>query len=184
MSNPGVGRVFRKVRVRTTRGSVVGLLPISEQVRTLDDINMVATRFVVLQEPEVEDGDLALEPGPLAINKSQILFLSESEPPRARTFNRLAAARKSRSPVRLMMEDFTIEGFVHIPVNGKALIRLRQEGHSFIAITTVKVTGPHATFEAPFLAVNRDHVLAAQELPQVSSDSGVDVERSGAAIVS
>jgi len=140
-------------------------------VRTLDDINLVATRFLLLHEPVAEEGPWDLEPGPVAIHTAEIVFISESEPPGAFSVNRLAAARKSRSRVRLRTAGYTIDGFVHIPSNGKALLRLRQENRLFIALTEAAVRCSDHAFEAPFLAVNRDHVLAAQELPEPTAET-------------
>ncbi len=165
MSNLGAGRVLRKVRVQTRCGRVAGLLAIGEQVRTLDDVNLGSTRFILLHEPAEEEGTWGFEPGPLAINTAEIVFIFESEPPGAFSVNRLAASRKSRSRVRLRTAAYTIDGVVHIPPNGKALIRLRQENRTFIALTEATVRHGDSVFETPFLAVNRDHVLAAQELP-------------------
>jgi len=181
MSYQGAGRVLRKVRVQTASECIAGLLAIGEQVRTLDDINLGATRFLLLHEPRAEKGAWQLEPGPVAINTAEIVYISESDPPGAFAVNRLAASRKSRSRVRLRTAEYTIDGFVHIPANGKALVRLRQEHRLFIALTEAKVLGPDVAFEAPFLAVNRDHVLAAQELPQPAAEAPALEEETAAA---
>ncbi len=42
--------------------------------------------------------------------------------------------------------------------------RLEHGEHPFISLTTVLVTGPEGQSTAPFLAVNRAHISAVQEV--------------------
>ena len=70
----------------------------------------------------------------------------------------------TRSPIRLRVKDHEIEGFCHVPPDGAPMKRLEHGEHPFISLTTVLVTSPDGQSTAPFLAVNRTHILAVQEV--------------------
>jgi hypothetical protein len=137
---------------------------VGEQVRTLDDLNMASGRFVTLVDASGDGAGFPLGEGPVAVHKSRILFLVETGEPPARLGRSAIAQRMHRARIRLRVADFLIEGSVHVPHGGRPLLRLKQEGHPFLALTDARVVGPYATQEARFLAVHRDHVVAAQDL--------------------
>ena len=162
-ANPGAGRVFRRVRVQLAHGALEGGLCVGEQVRTLDDLNMSSARFITLVEVEGDGAGFELGSGPVAVHKSKILFLVETGDPPARLGRSAIAQRMHRARIRLRVADFLVEGSVHVPYGGRPLLRLKQEGHPFLALTEARVIGAYATLEAGFLAVHRDHVVAGQD---------------------
>lgn len=152
----------RGVRIHTTAGRVEGNLRIAATLRTLDDLNLVAKRLVSLRSAHPEDPSWTFDPGALSINKASILFLMELGTPAVQPGT--SFGRFTRSPVRLRVGSYDIEGFVHVPPGGVAMKRLDQDNHPFVSLTSVLVSGPDGEFTAPFLAVNRSHIIAAQEV--------------------
>ncbi len=55
--------------------------------------------------------------------------------------------------------------------------RLDQSNHPFISLTWAAVKGPDTKLTAPFLAVNRAHILAAQEITP-EADKPAELEMS------
>jgi hypothetical protein len=165
-ANPGAGRVYRRVRVQLAQGALEGGLCVGEQVRTLDDLNMASVRFVTLVDAVGEGAGFVLGQGPVAVHKSRILFLLETGEPPARLGRSAIAQRMHRARIRLRLAEFLVEGSVHVPYGGRPLLRLKQEGHPFLALTDARVVGPYATLEAGFLAVHRDQVVAAQDVTE------------------
>lgn len=170
-ANPGAGRVFRRVRVQLAQGALEGGLCVGEQVRTLDDLNMASGRFLTLVNVVGEGAGFALNDGPVAVAKSRILFLIETGEPPARLGRSAIAQRMHRARIRLRVAEFLVEGSVHVPNGGRPLLRLKQEGHPFLALTDARVIGPYATLEAGFLAVHRDHVIAAQDVTEEAASA-------------
>lgn len=158
------GRQERRVRIETLRGGVEGYLQTSAVVRTLDEVNVVARNFLTLHSPSSYSGEWQLDGGALAVAKSATLFVMELSPATRRSGRRAEAVRFSRSPVRLWVRDVSVQGFVHVPPGGTAMSRLNQDSHDFMALTSVSVIGPAFEFAAPFVAVNRAFISAAQEL--------------------
>lgn len=163
-------RQQRAVRIHTADGAIDGHLQVSPRSRTLDDLNVVSKQFVSLHAP----GDLGSRwrsgCGPLAVSKSSILFLRELGTP---PVQRGEFGRFTRAPLLLRVGPYDVHGLVHVPWGGAPLKRLDQDGHCFIALTSVLVAQDEAEFTAPFLAVNRSHIRAAR---QVGEPVGVDDE--------
>jgi len=157
-------RQERLVQVHTIRGCVEGRLPTNKWVRTLDDLNVVTRNFVTLRGAKPTSGQWALENGPLSVAKTAILFVIEVDELAPRPGKRPEALRFARAPVRLWIGDFSIRGFVHVPAGGSPKVRLDQHSHAFIALTSASVLGPQTEIAAPFLAVNRELILAAEEI--------------------
>ena len=152
----------RGVRIYTTAGRIEGDMRIAARLRTLDDLNLVARRLVTMHSAHAEDSNWNFDPGSLSINKTSILFLQELGTPAVQTG--VSFGRFTRSPVRLRVGEYDIQGFVHVPPGGVAMKRLDQDNHPFVSLTSVLVSGPEGEFTAPFLAVNRSHIIAAQEV--------------------
>jgi hypothetical protein len=140
------GREARQIRVETLRGGVEGFLHTSSVVRTLDEVNVVTGSFLTLHSPRSYSGEWKLDRGPLAISKSSTLFVMELSQPASRARRRADAVRFSRSPVRLWVNQVSVQGFVHVPPGGTAMSRLNQSGHDFMALTSVSVVGPNFEF--------------------------------------
>jgi hypothetical protein len=171
-----IERQERRVRLETTSGVIEGALLVSPMLRTLDEINVVARTFVTLHEPQVGATDWFSE-NPLCVRRSSILFVQElSNPPRRSGSS--AHGAYTRAALRLRVGAFHVEGFVHVPRGGTALKRLNQGNHSFISLTSVSVLGPDWQFATPFLAVNLDHVQAAQELVPEGPETADELEMS------
>ncbi len=155
-------RLERPVRLQGEAGVLEGSLLISPRQRTLDQLNLSERSFVTLHHVRVVRGDWTLGGGPLTFNKAMILFLQETNPPppqRDRSFGQFTQA-----PVCFRIAEFEVRGFVHVPPGGEPMKRLEQNKHPFISLTSVLVTGPGTDFSVPFLAVNRERVVAAQQL--------------------
>jgi len=164
-------RVVRPVRIFAEQLSFDGLLNISLGARTLDELNLGARSFLTLATPQLMAGSWELKEGPVAINKASVLFVLEipdlgvslkrtDEEPELRRFGRAA--------VRLRVREYAVEGYVHTGPGGSSLTRLNQSAHPFIALQSAIVTGPGVDFSTSFLAVNRAHVLSAQEMFSVN----------------
>ena len=162
------GREERAVRIDTVDGAIEGQLHVSPKLRTLDDLNMVSKRFLTLHSPESSTIQWKLGEGALAVSKSSVLFVRELAPPPVRTNKRFS--NFDRSPIRVRVQGHEIEGFLHVPPGGAPMKRLEHGDHPFISLTTVLVTSPDGQSTAPFLAVNRAHISAVQE---------VDLEQGG-----
>ena len=135
--------------------------------------------FRTIQSPRVQDG-WDVEDAPLAIHRDSILFVMETKDAPPLPSNRAAtldAARHTRAALRLRMGEFVLEGFVHVPPGGTPLSRLFHDRHAFMAFTSVTVTGPNGTVEAPFVAVNRAHVSSAQEVAREAVEGGREDRR-------
>jgi hypothetical protein len=172
-------RQERALRVYTTRGCLEGRIQTSPMVRTLDDLNVVARHLVTLHGARALSGDWSLESGAVALAKSAILYVFELDQPAPQSSVVKSTARFFRSPVRLWLSEYSIRGFVHVPAGGSAMARFNQQTHAFIAVTSASVVGPGTEMAVPFLAVNREHIVAAEE---IRDEEPVEEEESAAAI--
>lgn len=166
-------REQRPVLIHTSRGALEGDLEIGAALRTLDRLNLLHHAFVTIENPQVLTGGWSIESRTLVLNTSCILFVVERKGRETDQHETNEAARFSRSAVRLHVGEFEIRGFLHVPGDGKPLVRLKQDQHSFLAITSASVVGPDAAFASSFVAVNRAHVLAAQELNHEIDDERI-----------
>jgi hypothetical protein len=172
VSNLFENRIVRPVRIVTDNLTVDGLLNISLGARTLDELNLTSRPFLVLSDPILQSGAWDMDEGPVVINKSFIVFVLEipdlgaklsavAEEPEMRQF--------ARAALRLRTRDHSIEGYIHSGAGSSSLVRLNQATHPFMAIQSVTVKGPGGDFGAPFLAVNRGHIVSAQEMFNISA---------------
>jgi len=172
LSNVFENRVIRPVRVVTEQLTFDGLLNISLGARTLDELNLSARAFLTLSTPHLVVGSWELGDAPLIVNKSSVLCVLEI-PEIGATLRRgeddPELRRFARAAVRMRLRDYAVEGYVHTGPGGSALTRLNQSAHPFLALQSATVTGPHLDFGTPFLAINRTHVLSAQELFSVDA---------------
>jgi len=152
----------RGVRIHTTAGRIEGNLKMAASVRTLDDLNLVARRLVTVHSAHAEESNWPFDSGKLSINKASILFVQELGTPAVQTG--VSFGRFTRSAIRLRVGNYDLQGFVHVPPGGMAMKRLDQDNHPFVSLTSVLVSGPDGEFTTAFLAVNRSHIIAAQEV--------------------
>ena len=173
------GREERGVRITTTEGVVEGKLLMSARLRTLDDLNMVSKRFLMLQSPTSCAPSWEVGRGQLAINKNSILFVEELSTPPPEGGGRFGTF--TRAAMRLKLKQYEVEGFVHMPPGGQPMKRLDQDNHAFVSLTTVLITGPEDHATTPFLAVNRNFITAAQvaesEAETEFSSTEAEIER-------
>jgi hypothetical protein len=171
VANVFENRVVRPVRIFAEQLTFDGLLNISLGARTLDELNLGARSFLTLATPQLVTGSWDLIEGPVAINKASVLLVVEipdlgaslgrtDEDPEMRRFGRAA--------IHLKVREYAVEGFVHTGPGGSSLTRLNQSAHPFIALQSAVVVGPGVDFSASFLAINRAHVLSAQEMFSVN----------------
>jgi len=161
----------RRIRVETLQGSIEGSLRLGPMQRTLDDLNVAAKGFVNLHQPDCRAAEWSFADRELAINKSMILFVHEVGPPPQMSAGRPAGARFARATLRLRVGPYEIQGFVHVPAGGVAMARLNQGNQPFISLTSASVMGPRSQFATSFLAVNRQHIQAAQEILDEEGDA-------------
>lgn len=152
----------RPLRVQTLYGALEGSVHISPRLRTLDDLNVVAKNLVTLHSARSVDGSWSFGEGLIAVNKAWILFVSEVAERTVQSAEH--GGRFTRSSLRLKIGPFEVEGQVHVPAGGILLKRLDQSNHPFLALTNVLISGPAAEYTVPFLAINRNHVVAAHEI--------------------
>jgi hypothetical protein len=162
----------RQIRIRTEYEVIDGLIRTSPFLRTLDDLNVASRNFVTVYNAVLSSTEWSPEDGPLAVNRDSILFVMELSGPPILPSSRAALMgtdRHTRAAIRLRVGDYLVQGCVHVPHGGNALSRLYQASHPFVALTSVSATRQQADFTATFLAVNRAHILAAQEIRAASA---------------
>lgn len=155
---------LRPVTVRTSHGTIEGDLPISPRLRTLDELNLAAHKFLTIRASEVNLPGDSFEGGLVGINKDSILFVTEIAACGPRTDHRVERSHYRRSAVRLRVGEFDIQGFLHVRGLRDPLVWLSQNRQPFVALTSASVIGPSAEFATSFIAVNPRHVLAAQDV--------------------
>ena len=160
-------REERAIRIDTVEGPIEGLLYISPQLRTLDDLNL-SKRFVTVYSPQTTTIRWDFSDRALSIAKTSVLFVRELAAPSVRPNKRFS--NFSRSRIRIRVRDHEVEGFCHVPPGGAPMKRLENGEHPFISLTTVLVTGPDEEVTVPFLAVNRAHITAVLELGLAEED--------------
>jgi hypothetical protein len=166
-------REKRRVKVTTINEVVEGYLCVGRRPRTLDALNLAAPLFLVVDVDRAPREGSFFERGRVGISTSTILFVCELTEFH-RDDGRVEAARFVRSPVRLQVGGYQIQGFMHVPGRGDPMTRLNQLRHPFIAMTSASVMGPDSQFAAPFLAVNRYNISAAQEI--VAEETELEAE--------
>jgi len=162
----------RPVRIHTAEGVIDGCLHITPRLRTLDDLNLVARRFITLHTPKSLTSGWEVGAGALGVNKNSTLFVYELSPPPLISGQHFG--KFTRASVRLRVARFEVEGFVHVPPGGSAMKRLDHGEHPFVSLTSVFLTGPDTQSTHPFLAVNRQFITTAQaveahEMPAAAS---------------
>lgn len=175
------GQKERHLRLYTVDSVVEGKLNVSEMLRTLDDLNIVTKTFVHLQDANCNATNWSFARGAVSINRNSILFVLEMGDPPARKVQRQQFGF-TRACAKLRLGRFDVEGFVHVPPGGTPMSRINQDNHPFMAITSASVSCGNLQFAAPFLAINRSHIDAAQELytPEESSEESAKSERAPA----
>jgi len=171
VANVFENRVVRPVRIFARQLTFDGLLNISLGGRTLDELNLEARSFLTLATPRVVSGSWELAEGPIAVNKASILMVLEIPDlgvSLGRTDEDPELHRFGRAAIRLRVREYAVEGYVHTGAGGSSLLRLNQTAHRFIALQSALVTGPGTDFSTSFLAINRAHVLSAQEMFSVN----------------
>ena len=165
-------KALMPLRIFTGWATYDGLLTISLNFRTQDELNLEARRFLTLSSPTVFAGRWPLEAGPFAINKSAILFVLEL-PDLGATLGMESVepdlGRYPHAMIRLRVGEFRIQGYVHTIQIGEPLSLLQQTGHSFFAITAATINGPGTDCASPFVAVNRSHIDVVQEILSIEA---------------
>lgn len=158
----------RRIRVHTPHGYVEGLLNTSAGVSTMHYLNVVSTSqsFLTLQPPLACPHDWLSPDEPAAIATDSILFVAELTAFVSPTGTPREAAQFRRTPVRLRLAEYVVDGFVHVAPGSSAISRLHQDRHPFLALTSVSVLGPEDEMTAPFIAANRRYIAAVQEIAQ------------------
>jgi hypothetical protein len=161
MSDEELAQQNRLIRIYTIHGSVEGYLHIGPQLRTLDTLNFTSKCFVRIHSAKSLTSAWTSGGGTLSVNKSSILFVRElSSPP-----VQLSGQPGGFTPgaVRMRVKDYELEGFVHVPPGGEAMMHLDRDDHPFVSLTTVLLSGPDEEVTTPFLAINREHIALAEE---------------------
>ena len=156
----------RRIRIQTAQGAIEGSLPVGAGATTMRRLNVVSAtqKFLQLRPPVLCTPECVFRDGPLSVVIDSIVFVTEvaefvpvPEEPQA-------AARFRRARVILLLKDYLIEGFVHVPPGGDPIVRLNQDRHKFIALTSVTVKTADQEFSVPFMALNGSELLAIQEI--------------------
>lgn len=152
----------RRIRIETDDNTIEGVLRLTSALRTLDDLNIQGKDFVTLYAPVISGSGWNFGSDVLAVNRRSILFVQELSNPPQRIPN--LASANSRASIRVRVGPYEIEGFLHVPPGGECVKWLNHYSRPFLSLTSVSVVGPTAQFATNFLAVNRRHILAAQEI--------------------
>jgi hypothetical protein len=163
---PQVGPGERRLRIQTVHGAIEGSLPVGEGASTMHRLNVVAAtqKFLRLEPPVVCTPDCVFRDGSLSVVLDSIVFVTEVAACVPVPREPHAAARFRRARVMLLLRDYVVEGFVHVPPGGDPIVRLNQDRHKFIALTAVTVRTAENEFSVPFLALNSSELLAVQEV--------------------
>lgn len=155
----------RRLRLVTPHGHIDGALRANPAVSTLHHLNVLSASsdFVVVHAPIEADERLQLDDGDLAVAVSSIVLVQELTERRPTPGDPVAAAQFLRSPIRLRVGDYALEGFIHHPPGVDPIARVNSDRHPFFAMSSVSVIGPHLQTSAGFLAVKRSEVLLVQE---------------------
>jgi hypothetical protein len=131
-------------------------------------LNVISSsqNFLQIKPPVTCTGNWRFEDAPLAVATDSILFVTELAECVPTPGDPHAAARFKRARIRLRLDEYDIDGYVHVPPGGDPIARLNQDRHTFIALTAVTVVGPDTELTAPFLAACRTEILAMQILEQ------------------
>lgn len=156
----------RTIYIQTTLGAVEGTLASSVMLRLLDDLNVVARNFLTVHDPMILAGPWSSGDGPINLNKRSVLFVKEKAGCPPPIGNRRVSSRFTRAPIEMLLKEFRLQGYVHLPPGGDPLTRLNQLDSTFVALTSVSVIGPAEEFVTPFLAVNQAHVMSAQAISE------------------
>jgi len=158
----------RRIRIQTHHGSIEGALTTSSGTSTMHYLNVISAsqNFLQIKPPVTCAGNWRFEDAPLAVAADSILFVTEVAECVPTPGDPHAAARFKRARIRLRLDEYDIDGYVHVPPGGDPVARLNQDRHTFIALTSVTVVGPGIELTAPFLAVRRTEILAMQVLEQ------------------
>jgi hypothetical protein len=165
-------RVLRPIRVYMDRMTLDGLLNVYLGWRTQDELNSVGRPTLTLESPQVVAGEWNLDEGPIVINKSSILFATEIPDVGATLSREPIPPQEERfdySAIRLNLGAFDAEGYVYTSQGVSAVGRLSLASHTFIALRGASIVGPDVDVVLPFVAINRFHVVVAQELFSVSA---------------
>jgi hypothetical protein len=156
----------RRIRVQTAQGAIEGTLPVGQGSSTMHRLNVVAAsqKFLQLQSPVVCTPKCVFQEGALSVVIDSIVFVTEVAECVPVPREPQAAARFRRARVILLLEDYLVEGYVHVPPGGDPIVRLNQDRHKFIALTSVTVKTADEEFSAPFMALNGSKLLAIQEI--------------------
>jgi hypothetical protein len=164
--NDSIPRTERRpVRVQTVFGTVEGWLRCAPNLRTLDGINLAPNGFLTLHDPSETFTGQKGRPERIVLSRSAVLFVTEIGEVAPPAVRRVEAGRYPRAPIHLRVDDYELRGFFHVPHGGDAMTRLGLAPDvTFLALTSVSVLGPDCHLAAPFLAVNRTHILVAREI--------------------
>jgi hypothetical protein len=156
----------RRVRIQTIHGAIEGSLAVGEGASAMHRLNVVAAtqKFLRLEPPIVCTPDCVFRDGPLSIVIDSIVFVTEAAECVPVPKEPLAAARFRRARMILLLKDYLVEGFVHVAPGGDPIVRLNQDRHKFIALTSVLVRTADNEFSVPFMALNCSELLAIQEI--------------------
>jgi hypothetical protein len=159
-------RQYRAVSIHTLEGTFEGRLPTSPHVRTLDELNLVSSRFLTLHSPRNRTSSWECGGRMLSVNKSSIIFVRELPPPPAEPV--ASMDKVARVQVRVRVGSYEIEGFVDVRSGDEVMKRLGRGDQRFVALTSALISGPDEEIMTPFVAVNRDYMTLAE--PVVTDD--------------
>ena len=114
MTDEILAREERDVRVQTVHGAIHGALRVSPKIRTLDELNLVSHKFLRIEHADMEIRSEGFDAGPIGINKDAILFVTEISDCRLTTDDRVERSHFVRTPIRIRLGEFDIQGFLHI----------------------------------------------------------------------
>ena len=165
----------RRLRLITPYGHIDGTLRTNRGVSTLHYLNVLATSsdFVVVHDPIEGDPGLLLEESELGVAMRSIILVQEITERKPIPGDPVAAARYVRSPIRLRVGEYALEGFIHHAVGVDPITRVNNDRHTFFAMSSVSIVGPEFQSSAAFLAVRRSEVLLVQESREEAALFGV-----------
>lgn len=153
----------RRLRLVTRHGHVDGWVLINPRIATLRYLNVIAAtqNFIVLSPPIEPSSGWNIAGGSLALAIDSLLFVQELTYCEYAS-DRAAAALYERCAIRLNVDEYAVEGFLHMPPGGNPIAQLNQNRHPFFALSAVSAMGPGCQFAAPFLAIKRSEIIALQ----------------------
>jgi len=134
----------RRIRIQTHHGSIEGALTTSSGTSTMHYLNVISSsqNFLQIKPPVTCTGNWRFEDAPLAVATDSILFVTELAECVPTPGDPHAAARFKRARIRLRLDEYDIDGYVHVPPGGDPICDESNATFEIQMQEAIEVTAP------------------------------------------